>query len=690
MSNKNKNKKWITNKIIMDAVRGSFTKLNPVYMMKNPVMFVVEVGAVITLILTFMPNAFGTNGNSNPRIWIYNGIVTFILVITVLFANFAESIAEGRGKAQAESLKSTKKDTKAKLLDKTGKVTIINASDTKKGDIVLAEAGDIIPNDGEVIEGLASVDESAITGESAPVMKEAGGDFSSVTGGTRIKSDWLKIRITAVPGESFLDRMINLVEGASRQKTPNEIALSTLLVSLTMIFLIVVVALYPMASYSKVSIPISTLVALLVCLIPTTIGGLLSAIGIAGMDRVTRFNVIAMSGKAVEACGDVNTMILDKTGTITFGNRMAAEFVPVGGHTSEEAGLYSLISSLKDNTPEGRSVVELAEKLNIKADRSKYENAEFIEFTAQTRMSGVDAQDGTKIRKGASDSIKKYVSDLGGTIPADLDETTTRISKLGGTPLVVCKDNDIYGIIYLKDTVKPGLVERFERLREIGIKTIMCTGDNPLTAATIAKEAGVDEFIAECTPEDKIEVIKKEQGEGRLVAMTGDGTNDAPALAQADVGLAMNSGTIAAKEAANMVDLDSDPTKIIEVVEIGKQLLITRGSLTTFSIANDVSKYFAIIPAMFILAIPNMKVLNIMRLASPNSAILSALIFNAIIIPLLIPIAMRGVKYKPMKATAILRKNLLIYGLGGMLVPFLGIKIIDIIIAPILRLLNIA
>lgn len=680
------NKKWISNKLIIDAMKGSFVKLNPAYMIKNPVMFVVEIGFAITLMLTVSPNLFG---GSDTKIRLYNGIVTLILFITVLFANFAESIAEGRGKAQAESLKKTKKDTQAKLIGKDGKITIVNASETQKGDIVLVEAGDTIPNDGEVIEGLASVDESAITGESAPVLKEAGGDFSSVTGGTKVKSDWLKIEISAVPGESFLDRMISLVEGAARQKTPNEIALTTLLVSLTMIFLIVVIALYPMATYSHVILPVSTMIALLVCLIPTTIGGLLSAIGIAGMDRVTRFNVIAMSGKAVEACGDVNTMILDKTGTITFGNRMAADFVPVGGHSKEEAGVLSLISSLKDNTPEGRSVVELAEKLKIKIEEAKYSNAEFIEFTAQTRMSGINTTEGIRIRKGASESIRKYVLDLGGNIPEDLDEVVTNISKLGGTPLVVAKDDAIFGVIYLKDTVKPGLVERFEKLREIGIKTIMCTGDNPLTAGTIAKEAGVDEFIAECTPEDKIDVIKREQNEGRLVAMTGDGTNDAPALAQADVGLAMNSGTIAAKEAANMVDLDSDPTKIIEVVEIGKQLLITRGALTTFSIANDVSKYFAIIPAMFILAIPNMKVLNIMGLATPKSAILSALIFNAIIIPALIPIAMRGVKYKPMKAEAMLRKNLLIYGLGGLMVPFVGIKLIDLMIAPVLKMLNI-
>ena len=581
-------------------------------------------------------------------------------------------------------MKKTRKDTKAKLLDRAGNVRTVNSSDIKKGDIVLAEIGDIIPNDGEVIEGLAMVDESAITGESAPVMKEAGGDFSSVTGGTKIKSDWLKIRITATPGESFLDKMISLVEGASRQKTPNEIALTTVLVSLTMIFLIVVVALYPMAGYSGVRIPVSTLIALLVCLIPTTIGGLLSAIGIAGMDRVTRFNVIAMSGKAVEACGDVDTMILDKTGTITYGNRLAAEFTAVGKNTHENITRFALISSLKDETPEGRSIVELADRLGVTVKREEYEKAENIEFTSQTRMSGLNLPNGAQVRKGACDALIKFVTEAGGTVPEDLQIHVERISRLGGTPLVVCVDTEIIGVIYLKDTVKPGLIERFARLREIGIKTIMCTGDNPLTAETIAREAGVDDFIAECKPEDKIDVIKREQSEGRLVAMTGDGTNDAPALAQADVGLAMNSGTTAAKEAANMVDLDSDPTKIIEVVEIGKQLLITRGSLTTFSIANDVAKYFAIIPALFTLAIPQMNLLNVMKLATPQSAILSALIFNAIIIPALIPIAMRGVKYKPMSAEAMLAKNMLIYGLGGMLVPFIGIKLIDIMIRPVL------
>lgn len=685
MSKDKLNKKFITKEIFKAAVKDSFVKLNPKYMIKNPVMFIVEIGTIITLLLTIFPTIFGESGNN---LWLYNGLVFIILFATLLFSNFAEAVAEGRGKAQAESLKKTKKDTEAKLLDKNGTIKIVSATETKKGDLVLLELGDIIPNDGEVIEGLASVDESAITGESAPVLKEAGGDFSSVTGGTKVVSDWLKIKITATPGESFLDKMISLVEGASRQKTPNEIALTMVLVSLTMIFLIVVVTLYPMAKYSGVNIPVSTLIALLVCLIPTTIGGLLSAIGIAGMDRVTRFNVIAMSGKAVEACGDVNTMILDKTGTITYGNRLATEFIPVGDHTVEEITRFSLISSLMDGTPEGRSTVELANKNGITVKFKDYSDSEFIEFTAQSRMSGIDLKSGTKIRKGASEAIKNFVINLGGNVPSDLDKVTTRISKLGGTPLAVSVNKEIIGVIYLKDTVKPGLVERFAALREMGIKTIMCTGDNPLTAATIANEAGVDEFIAEAKPEDKIEAIKKEQSEGKLVAMTGDGTNDAPALAQADVGLAMNSGTVAAKEAANMVDLDSDPTKILEVIEIGKQLLITRGALTTFSIANDVAKYFAIIPAIFAIAIPQMNVLNIMNLDTPQSAILSALIFNAVIIPALIPIAMKGVKYKPMKAESLLAKNLLIYGLGGVLVPFIGIKFIDILIHPMLKLLN--
>ena len=571
---------------------------------------------------------------------------------------------------------------------KDGTEKVVNASELKKGDIVMVRMNEVIPNDGEVIEGVASVDESAITGESAPVTREAGGDFSSVTGGTTVVSDWLKIRITSEPGKSFLDKMISLVEGASRQKTPNEIALNTLLVSLTIIFLIVVVTLYCFSDYAGAKIPMATMIALLVCLIPTTIGGLLSAIGIAGMDRVTRFNVIAMSGKAVEACGDVDTMILDKTGTITFGNRLAADFRPVKGKKKEDLIDYSVMTSLCDATPEGKSVVELARTLGTNIKEDAKDQMEFVEFTAQTKMSGVNLKDGTQIRKGASEAIKAYVQENNGVIPEDLDSIVTEISSLGGTPLVVCAGYVIYGVIYLKDTVKPGLVERFERLREIGIKTIMCTGDNPLTAATIAKEAGVDGFIAECKPEDKIEAIKKEQAEGKIVAMTGDGTNDAPALAQADVGLAMNSGTTAAKEAANMVDLDSDPTKVLEVVEIGKQLLITRGSLTTFSIANDVAKYFAIIPAMFTLVIPQMNILNIMSLSTPFSAILSALIFNAIIIPCLIPIAMRGVKYKPMRSEKMLLKNMSIYGLGGVIVPFIGIKLIDILVTPLLALLG--
>ena len=680
-----KNKKILNKDIIITAIKDSFIKLNPKIMYKNPVMFIVEIGFFITLILSIFPNVFGNEGEN---LQIYNGIVSFILLITVLFANFAEAVAEGRGKAQAETLKKTRKDTKAKLISKNGAVNIISASELKKGDIVLVEIGDLIPNDGVIIEGIASVDESAITGESAPVLKEAGGDFSAVTGGTKVVSDWIKVEIIASPGESFLDKMISLVEGASRQKTPNEIALSTVLISLTIIFIIVIVSLLPMANYSQVEIPVSTLIALLVCLIPTTIGGLLSAIGIAGMDRVTKFNVIAMSGKAVEACGDVDTMILDKTGTITFGNRMAAEFIPVGKHIKEEVTRFAALSSIKDETPEGRSIIELARKNNVIINEDEYKDSLFIEFTAQSRMSGMDLKDGIKIRKGATDSIKNFVINIGGKIPEDLDKVTEQVSKLGGTPLVVCVDKHILGVIYLKDTVKPGLIERFARLREMGIKTVMCTGDNPLTAATIAKEAGVDEFISECNPENKIDVIKREQAEGKIVAMTGDGTNDAPALAQADVGLAMNSGTQAAKEAANMVDLDSDPTKILEVVEIGKQLLITRGALTTFSISNDVAKYFAIIPAMFSIAIPQMNTINIMGLNTPTSAVLSALIFNAIIIPLLIPIAMRGVKYKPMKAEKMLMKNILIYGLGGVIVPFIGIKLIDLLVSPVLKIFS--
>ena len=669
-----KRKSMFNGDIAKHAVKESFIKLNPIFMMKNPVMFVVEMGTFVVLMMILFPTYFGTNDQIG-----FNITVFLILLFTVLFANFAESLAEGRGKAQADSLKRSKQEIKANK--RVGsEIRVVNSTELRKGDIIIVTSGEMIPGDGEVIEGLASVDESAITGESAPVIKEAGGDFNSVTGGTRVVSDEITVRITADPGESFIDKMISLVEGAQRQKTPNEIALNTLLTCLTLIFLIVVVTLAPIAKYFDIDLPIPVLISLLVCLIPTTIGGLLSAIGIAGMDRVTQFNVLAMSGKAVEASGDINTMILDKTGTITFGNRMASEFIPVGKMTKKELGYWAAISSLKDETPEGRSVLELMRKLDYSIEDQLAAGGEFIEFTAQTRMSGIDLKDGRHVRKGAVDSVRQWVQSQGGLVPADLEVKGNAIASDGGTPLAVAVDGVIYGLIYLKDTVKPGMKERFDQLRQMGIKTIMCTGDNPLTAATIAREAGVDSFIAESTPEDKIEVIRREQGEGKLVAMTGDGTNDAPALAQADVGLAMNSGTSAAKEAANMVDLDSDPSKIIEVVAIGKQLLMTRGALTTFSIANDVAKYFAIIPAMFMVAIPEMNVLNVMRLGSPLSAILSALIFNAVIIPLLIPLAMKGVKYKPMGASKLLSRNLLIYGVGGVIAPFLGIKVIDLIV----------
>lgn len=677
--------KSISKEILNKAFIESFKKFDPRILIKNPVIFVVEIGFFLTLILTINPSLF-TENEADLRI--FNGIISFILFVTVIFANFAESIAEGRGKAQADSLKKTRKETSANLLKEDGSLVVIDAGSLKKGDIVIVNTDELIPNDGTVIEGIASVDESAITGESAPVIKEAVGDFSSVTGGTRVVSDKIKVQISVSSGESFLDKMINLVEGAERKKTPNEIALNTVLVGLTLIFLVVIVTLFPMGLYAGVHLPLSTLMALLVCLIPTTIGGLLSAIGIAGMDRVNKFNVIAMSGKAVETCGDINTIILDKTGTITFGNRLADDFFPVAGIPKDEMIKYSAISSLKDLTPEGRSIVELSKKLGIILAEKDFDKAEFIEFSAQTKTSGINLENGQKIRKGSGSSIKKFVHEQNGDIPKDLDNIIDRISRLGGTPLVLAVDNKIYGVIYLKDTVKPGLKERFDNIRKMGIKTIMCTGDNPLTAETIAKEAGIDEFVAECTPEEKIEVIKREQAQGKLVAMTGDGTNDAPALAQADVGIAMNSGTIAAKEAANMVDLDSNPTKILEVVEIGKQLLITRGALTTFSIANDVAKYFAIIPAMFIAAIPQMEKLNIMHLSSPMSAIISALIFNAVIIPLLVPIALKGVKYKPMNVQIMLLKNLGIYGVGGIIAPFIGIKFIDLIVTPFLSILG--
>ncbi|MFD2701810.1 potassium-transporting ATPase subunit KdpB [Paenibacillus shunpengii] len=666
-------KSMLNKKLVQRAMLEAVYKLNPKVMLQNPIMFVVEVGMVISLLLTLFPDLLGTEGSRG-----FNLTVTVILLITVWFANFAEALAEGRGKAQADSLKQTKQDIKANKVA-GDHIKVVSSSELRKGDVVFVREGELIPGDGEVIEGLASVDESAITGESAPVIKEAGGDFSSVTGGTRVVSDQIKVRITSDPGESFLDRMISLVEGAKRQKTPNEIALNTVLMSLTIIFLLVVVTLPIYADYLGIQLEIPILIALLVCLIPTTIGGLLSAIGIAGMDRVTQFNVLAMSGKAVEASGDVSTIILDKTGTITYGNRMASEFVPVGDETQQSLVYWSAVSSVKDETPEGRSVLELMKKMSITMDEHAAKG-EFVPFRAETRMSGLDLPDGRRVRKGAVDSIKKWVKEQGGSIPSNLDTKSDAIATAGGTPLAVAVDSKIYGLIYLKDTVKPGMKERFDQMREMGIKTIMCTGDNPLTAATIAREAGVDDYIAESTPEDKIAVIRREQAEGKLVAMTGDGTNDAPALAQADVGIAMNSGTVAAKEAANMVDLDSDPSKIIEVVAIGKQLLMTRGALTTFSIANDIAKYFAIIPAMFMLAIPQLEALNIMKLGSPSSAILSALIFNAIIIPLLIPLAMRGIRYKPMSTAGLLRQNLLIYGVGGVIAPFIGIKIIDLIV----------
>ncbi|ADO55309.2 potassium-transporting ATPase subunit KdpB [Paenibacillus polymyxa] len=671
---KEERKRMLDRSILKQAIKDSFIKLNPMIMMKNPVMFVVEIGTLVVLLMLLLPGYFGVGKEMG-----FNLAVFIILLFTLLFANFAEALAEGRGKAQAASLKKSKQDSQANKLV-GNEIQVVSSTALRKGDVVIVSQGEMIPSDGEVIEGLASVDESAITGESAPVIKESGGDFCSVTGGTRVVSDRIKVRITTEPGETFIDKMISLVEGAQRQKTPNEIALNTLLISLTIIFLIVVVTLAPIARHFKIDLPVPVLISLLVCLIPTTIGGLLSAIGIAGMDRVTQFNVLAMSGKAVEASGDINTMILDKTGTITFGNRMASEFVVVDGVEKAELAKWAAMSSLKDETPEGRSVLELMRKQEYTLDESLAAGGTFIEFKAETRMSGLDLADGRRVRKGAVDSVRQWIVSQKGSVPADLEEKANQVAAEGGTPLAVALDDRIYGIIYLKDTVKPGMKERFDQLREMGIRTIMCTGDNPLTAATIAREAGVDDFVAESKPEDKIAVIRREQEQGKLVAMTGDGTNDAPALAQADVGLAMNSGTVAAKEAANMVDLDSDPSKIIEVVAIGKQLLMTRGALTTFSIANDVAKYFAIIPAMFMLAIPQMSALNVMGLGSPLSAILSALIFNAVIIPLLIPLAMKGVKYKPMSSDRLLGRNLLIYGLGGMVVPFVGIKAIDLLV----------
>lgn len=675
----NKQRKVNTKGLYQRAFKDAFVKLNPRVMLKNPVMFVVWLGTIITALLTINPNLFGTTPGENQRF--FNGLVTIILFLTILFANFAEAVAEGRGKAQADSLRSTKSDTTARKVLPDGAIEEISSTSLHKGDIIQVVSGDIIPADGEVIDGVASVDESAITGESAPVLKEPGSDMaSSVTGGTKIISDELKIRVSSDPGKGFLDRMIALVEGAERSKTPNEIALTVLLAVLTQVFLIVVATIPPIANYAGSPVGVVTLISLLVALIPTTIGGLLSAIGIAGMDRVAQFNVIATSGRAVEACGDVNTLVLDKTGTITLGNRLAEQFIPVNGHSESELAEVALAASLFDNTPEGKSIVKLAEKLGAKIDFES-NSAEGIEFSAKTRMSGTDLPDGKEVRKGAINAIKGFVRSRGGEVSSDLDDAYERVSRLGGTPLGVALDGDMYGVIYLKDIIKPGMRERFDQLRRMGVKSVMLTGDNRITASVIAQEAGVDDFIAEATPEDKISVIQKEQQQGKLVAMTGDGTNDAPALAQANVGLAMNTGTQAAKEAANMVDLDSDPTKLIDLVTIGKQLLITRGALTTFSLANDIAKYFAIIPAMF--AAAGIGSLNVMGLASSQSAVLSALIYNALIIPALIPLALKGVEFRPLSANKLLTRNILLYGLGGIVAPFVGIKIIDLIITGI-------
>jgi K+-transporting ATPase ATPase B chain len=657
-------------------MRDTFVKLSPQYAIKNPIMFLVWLGTIITLAATIYPPIFGPVTQKNPQP--FNGLVTVILFFTVLFANFAEALAQGRGKAQADALRSTRSETIAKKIVVDGTITEIPSTELKKGDTVHVVAGDIIPADGEVIMGVASVDESAITGESAPVLKESGSDVaSSVTGGTRIISDELIIRITADPGKGFIDRMINLVEGAERTKTPNEIALTILLSVLTLAFLFVVATLPAFAYYVNSPVSVTVLIALLVALIPTTIGSLLSAIGIAGMDRVAQFNIIATSGQAVEACGDINTLVLDKTGTITLGNRLAEAFIPINGHSMSEIANVALAASIFDDTPEGKSIIRLAEKFGAKFDIDR-KQAQGVEFSAKTRISGTNFPGGHEARKGAVAAIKGFVRSRNGRETPELDTAYEEVSHQGGTPLAVCLDNEIYGVIYLKDIVKPGIRERFEQLRRMGVRTVMLTGDNRITASVIAKEAGVDEFIAEATPEDKISVIEREQAEGKLVAMTGDGTNDAPALAQANVGVAMNTGTQAAKEAANMVDLDSDPTKLIDIVSIGKQLLITRGALTTFSIANDIAKYFAIIPVIF--AAANLQSLNIMKLTSVNSAVLSALIYNALIIPVLIPLALKGVKFRTLTANQLLQRNIFLYGLGGVIAPFIAIKFIDMLI----------
>ncbi|MGN7719752.1 potassium-transporting ATPase subunit KdpB [Chitinophaga sp. 22620] len=667
--------------LVKESLKQSFVKLNPRLLIKNPVMFTVELGTIVMLIVTLY-TLF--TGDLSQGSFGYNLTIFIVLLLTVLFGNFAEAIAEARGKAQAESLRKTREETPAKKILAVGEIftdeiKVVSSSQLKKGDLFVCEPGDIIAADGEIVRGLASIDESAITGESAPVIREAGGDKSSVVGGTKVLSDRIVVRVTTEAGESFLDKMIALVEGATRQKTPNEIALTILLASFTLVFIIVCVTLKPFADYANTPITIAAFISLFVCLIPTTIGGLLSAIGIAGMDRALRANVITKSGKAVETAGDLDVLLLDKTGTITIGNRKATHFYPANGFSETEFIRISALSSLADDTPEGRSIVELAGKEIV--SRLSLEGASMVKFTAETRSSGINLPDGTRIRKGAYDAIRDLAQREGQPFPAETHQMVKQISGNGGTPLVVAVNSRIMGVIELQDIIKPGIQERFERLRKMGVKTVMVTGDNPLTAKYIAEKAGVDDFIAEAKPEDKMSYIKKEQQEGRLVAMMGDGTNDAPALAQADVGVAMNSGTQAAKEAGNMVDLDNDPTKLIEIVEIGKQLLMTRGTLTTFSIANDVAKYFAIVPALFILSIPALQGINIMKLHSPETAILSAVIFNAIIIPLLIPLALRGVAYKPIGASALLRRNLFIYGLGGVIVPFIGIKLIDLVVA---------
>lgn len=674
MNTKNKNNSLFQKDQLKASLKQSFVKLNPRLMVKNPIMFTVEIATFFMLPVTVYSAVSDAQGSV-----IYNFSVFVILFLTLLFANFAEAIAEARGKAQADSLRKTREETPAKRVT-GGKLESVSSSQLKKGDVFECEAGDVIPADGEIIEGLASIDESAITGESAPVIREAGGDKSSVTGGTKVLSDRIRVVVTTQPGESFLDKMIALVEGASRQKTPNEIALTILLAVFTLVFLVVCITLKPMADYSGTTITIAAFLSLFVCLIPTTIGGLLSAIGIAGMDRALRANVITKSGKAVETAGDVDTLLLDKTGTITIGNRKATSFHPVKEIPLHRFVEICMLSSVADDTPEGKSIIELGREQGIRMHTLQTEGAHMIQFTAETKCSGIDLKDGTQIRKGAFDAIRSLTQAAGHDFPRETEDAIRNISGNGGTPLVVCVNQQVAGVIELQDIIKPGIEERFERLRKMGVKTVMVTGDNPLTAQYIAQKAGVDDFIAEAKPEDKMNYIRREQAAGKLVAMMGDGTNDAPALAQANVGVAMNSGTQAAKEAGNMVDLDNDPTKLIEIVEIGKQLLMTRGTLTTFSIANDVAKYFAIIPALFMVSVPQLGALNIMGLHSPESAILSAVIFNALIIPALIPLALKGVAYKPIGASALLRRNLLIYGVGGLIAPFVGIKLIDLLV----------